>query len=68
MVDRIKILCGTKYMSLNKLGLDLGFSKGAISYWDTNLPSVDKVQKVADYFGVSLDYLTGRTDKPEINK
>ena len=55
-------------MTLNRLGLELGFSKGAISYWDTNFPSIDKVHKVADYFNVSVDYLLGRTDKPEINK
>lgn len=23
---------------------------------------------LADFFGVSLDYLVGRTDKPEVNK
>ena len=26
-------------------------------------PSGDKIQKVADYFNVSTDYLLGRTDK-----
>lgn len=67
MVDRIKLLCGTKYMTLNKLGLELGFSKSSIANWDTNSPSVDKVKKVADYFNVSIDYLVGRTDNPEVS-
>ena len=31
---------------------------------DENKPSVDRVQKVADYFGVSVDYLLSRTDDP----
>ncbi len=31
-------------------------------------PPTSKSIKLADYFKVSLDYLVGRTDNPEINK
>ena len=31
-------------------------------------PNIDNLIKIADYFNVSLDYLVGRTDKPEVNK
>ena len=31
-------------------------------------PNADALIKLADYFGVSIDYLTGMTDKPEVNK
>lgn len=31
-------------------------------------PPTSKTIKLADYFGVSVDYLLGRTDNPEINK
>lgn len=31
-------------------------------------PVISVVIKMADYFGVSIDYLVGRTDKPEVNK
>ena len=29
-------------------------------------PTLSKLIAIADYFNVSLDYLTGRTDNPEI--
>lgn len=31
-------------------------------------PPLSKVIALADYFGVSIDYLTGRTDNPEVNR
>ena len=33
-----------------------------------SMPSGDKLGKIADYLNVSVDYLLGRTDNPEINK
>ena len=31
-------------------------------------PAFSKLIALADYFDVSLDYLTGRTENPEINR
>lgn len=31
-------------------------------------PSIEKLVLLADFFNVSVDYLLGRTDNPEINK
>jgi len=44
----------------------IGISKQAISQYEKQLstPSADILIAIADYFGVSLDYLTGRTDEP----
>jgi transcriptional regulator with XRE-family HTH domain len=39
----------------------------ALEYGNYN-PRMDTVLALADYFGVSIDYLVGRTDNPEINK
>ena len=52
-------------ISLNKLEKELGFGKSTISSWETKKPASDKLEKLADYFGVSVDYLLGRTDEPQ---
>ena len=31
-------------------------------------PHINGLVAIADYFGVSIDYLAGRTDKPETNR
>nr|DAV20525.1 MAG TPA: repressor protein [Caudoviricetes sp.] len=65
IVSTIKRLCNERHTTLNRVEIELGLSKSSISKWDTNMPSVDKISKVADYFGVTTDYLLGRTDDPK---
>jgi len=36
--------------------------------YGTREPAYQKLLALADFFGVSLDYLAGRTDKPEVNR
>lgn len=55
--DRIKELCVKRGISIYKLEKDLGFSSCSICKWKTSIPSIDKVQKVANYFGVTIDCL-----------
>jgi len=55
LVENIKSLCKQFGTTIPKLGSELGFGKGAIYNWDTNSPSIDKVQKVADFFGVTIN-------------
>lgn len=42
----------------------LSVSKQAVSNWENNniQPSVDMLIKIADYFGVTTDYLLGRSN------
>ena len=54
--------CG---FSVRKVERDLGFGYGTLTAWDVHMPSIDKVEKVAAYFGVTVDYLLGNMDKPE---
>lgn len=56
MVETIKKLCKEKGMSVLQLERETGIAHG-IHRWDISKPSIDKVQAVADYFGVTVDYL-----------
>ena len=58
MKERIKELCRGKGISVNKLEEELGFAKGYISKLGKTNPSSQKLKQIADYFGVSLEYLT----------
>lgn len=63
ILENIQQLCKEhNNMSVPKLEKELNFSRGAMYKWDTSSPSIDKLQKVADYFDVSVDYLTGKTN------
>ncbi|HDR5352843.1 TPA: helix-turn-helix transcriptional regulator [Bacillus thuringiensis] len=63
ITEIIKQLCQKKDISVSKLEEDLRFGQNTIYQWKKRTPSVERVQKVADYFGVSIDYLLGRTKK-----
>lgn len=62
VVENIRLLCKQHNTSIPKLEKELGFGNGAIYNWDKNSPSVDKMEKVANYFKVALDELLGRGD------
>lgn len=57
MVDRIRELCKGRKLSIHSLEEKIGFPNNTIAKWDVNRPSVDRVMAVADYFGVSAEYL-----------
>lgn len=62
--ERIKHLCKNRGISLHKLEQDLGFAKGYISKLDKSTPNTKKMQLIADYFNVSVDYLmTGKDNR-----
>ena len=68
--ERIEHLRKTSGISQGKLEKALGFSNGSISKWKTSMPTPDRLQKLAEYFNVSVDYLmTGEDNstKPELN-
>ena len=57
ILDKVKILCKNKGVSQRKMEQDIGISNGASSKWGTSSPSIEIVQKLSNYFGVSINYL-----------
>ena len=63
--ERIKTLCKENGITVNKLEKTLGFGTGYVAKLENSVPNTAKIQLIADFFNVSLDYLmTG--EKPEI--
>ncbi|WP_325989789.1 helix-turn-helix domain-containing protein [Staphylococcus borealis] len=60
LVQKIRTLCNIKKLTFAELERILDISNGQIKRWEKAAPSIYKVQKVADYFDVSVDYLLGR--------
>ncbi|OTO24946.1 hypothetical protein A5877_000453 [Enterococcus sp. 3C7_DIV0644] len=65
LLERIKKLCKKRGITVSELENRVGFGKNSIYKWKTQSPKADTLQKVADYFNVSTDYLLGRTDNPD---
>lgn len=65
LYERIKQLAQAKKLTIAELERKIGISNGQIRKWQNQTPGVDKLKLVADYFGVTTDYLLGRTDTPQ---
>lgn len=55
--ERIKELANAKGISLPTLEAELGFGNSTIVKWDKSTPNAEKLNAVAKYFNVSMDYL-----------
>ena len=64
-IDRINYLLAQKGISAAQMSRDLGFSNGLYSQWKSGLqkPSAKKLTKIAEYFGVTVDYLLDHEGK-----
>ncbi len=74
--DRFIELCRRKEVKPSKVALENGFSKATVSSWKklheagTDVkPTPDKLEKLASYFDVTVDYLLGSSEqkKPLVN-
>ena len=67
VAKRIKDLRESVNLSQNKMSKELGISQSALNRYEHDETSVpdDVLFKYAEFFDVSLDYIFGRTDKPE---
>lgn len=65
--ERIKQLAIGKNKSLKQVATELGLGEHVLYKWKTSKPSIEELQKVADYFGVSTDFLLEQTNSLEPN-
>lgn len=65
MKERVKQLCKKKGVSMNTAETEIGLAKGYISKLGTSNPNAKTLQKIADYFNVSVDYLMTGEDKED---
>lgn len=54
--DRIKELCVKNGISIYRLEKALNFSSCSICKWKNSTPSIDKIQKIAEFFNVPISY------------
>jgi len=65
-IKELRIQCGLNQVEFaNKMGV----SKQCVSNWENDnvLPSIEMLEKMADFFRVSTDYLLGRESKENIS-
>ncbi len=66
---RLRELREQKHLSQTRLAMDLDMNQNSISRYETEARQADyqTLIAIADYFGVSVDYLLGCTDNPKRN-
>lgn len=74
LYERIKELAKSKGYSINRLEKELGFARSSINKFNTNKPSIKKIQQIADFLEISVDAITGtdtyseeESNKEELN-
>ncbi len=55
-------LCAEKKVKPGRVAREIGVSNSATTHWKSGkVPHYDTLLKIADYFGVSVDYLLGKS-------
>lgn len=62
LYEQIRDIAKNKGYSINKLEQELGFARSSINKFNKNKPSIDKLQQIADFLGVTVDCLTAGED------
>lgn len=66
---RLKELRKERGISQVKMAMDLCTNQNTISRYETGErePGIAELIRIADYFGVSIDYLVGRSENPKMS-
>lgn len=69
IAENIKLTAKIKGKQLKEMFATLNLNKNTLSnMYNGSMLKGDSLAKIADYLDCSVDYLLGRTDKPEVNK
>ena len=60
LFENVMALCHANGTNIAKLERECGLANATIRRWETCIPNIDSLAKVADHFGVSIDSLLGR--------
>jgi len=65
--NRLRELRKQRKLTAREFGEKFNLAESTISGYETGArkPDMETVEKFADFFGVSVDYLLGRTDDPD---
>lgn len=67
--ERLRQLRKEKHLTLDELAVDLKTTKTTLSRYENDLrdPKSEIVNQFADYFGVTTDYMLGKSDVRNLN-
>ena len=68
--NQLRYLRLSRELNQVQLAEKLGVAKQSVSNWENGniMPSVEMLEKIADFFDVSTDYLLGRFQKTSNNR
>lgn len=68
LYNKVKALCNDKNITQKQLADIIGINQNTIKTWENKLPNSDTLVKIADYFGVTTDYLLGRSSNKSLTR
>lgn len=70
MINRLKELRFYKEKTQLQVQIETGIEQALLSKYENGVrvPPTDTLMILADYYGVSMDYIMGRTDNPKVNR
>ncbi|WP_144488821.1 helix-turn-helix domain-containing protein [Bacillus thuringiensis] len=66
--ERVKLLRTEHKLTQEQFATDIGITKASVSKFEKGMkaPGRETLEKIADYFNVTTDYLLGRSEEPEL--
>lgn len=68
-IQRLEELIAERKLTISQLSKSIGIPSTTMYSWQNGIqPTAEKLVKLADYFGVTIDYLVGREDEDGVVK